>query len=573
MATLLEQAASLFGIAIKRPEEAKPLPTFAPKEELDGAVVVAAGGQYGTYVDLDGTVRTEAELVNKYRDMSLHPEVMKAIRNIVNEGIIVEEGKKTVELVLDEIDIPDNAKEIIEQEFDELLRLLEFNQKQYHIFSRWYVDGRLYYHVVIDEKALTEGIQELRYLDPRKIRKVREVTKVRDRNNPTIQVPVTKSEYYLYTEKGMAGGNKSMFPQTSASGIKIAKDSVVHATSGLTDTQGGMIIGHLHPAIKPLNQLRALEDAAVIYSISRAPERRVFYIDVGNLPKIKAEQYVQDMMRKHRNKLVYDSSSGEIRDDRKFMTMQEDYWLPRREGGKGTEIDVLPPGQLTGELGSVEYFKNRLYEALQVPLGRLNPEATFDPGRSSVITRDELMFSKFIDQLRSQFNSLFLGLLEKQLILKEIMSPEDWDQIKLDIGFRYLRDNHFSELKDNEILMTRLQVMELLTPILGKVYSWDWARRNVFKQNDEDIAEQDKLIGTEAADPQFATPIAPEEDEGMGAAPDDMNMASDEDVPGPAFAGMKGRQEADNDDDDDPKDEKKPAKKAAKKSKPKSKDK
>ncbi len=543
--TLMEQAVALFGLQFKRPDEDKPLPSFAPKIEDDGAVMVAAGGQYGTYVDLDGTVRTEAELVNKYRDMSLHPEIDLAIENIVNEAIVIEEGSKTVEVILDDLDeeLPDNVKKIIEQEFEEVLRLLEFNSKQYDIFRRWYVDGRLYYHVMVDNDKLNEGIKELRFLDPRKVRKIREVVKQRDPRIPQMSIPKTVTEYYLYTEKGMAGGNRSLVPQTSSAGIKIAKDSVVHTTSGLTDTNGTMILGYLHKAIKGLNQLRALEDASLIYCISRAPERRIFYVDVGNLPRIKAEQYVRDLMTKYKNKLVYDQNTGEIRDDRKFMTMNEDYWLPRREGGKGTEIDTLPAGTLTGELGSVEYFLHKVYRSLNVPIGRLNPDAVFDPGRSSVVSRDEILFAKFIDRLRMKFTKLFLGLLEKQLVLKQVMSPEDWDTIKDQIGFRFLRDNRYAELAESEILAERLARCEQLAPgmpIVGRYVSNEWLRKKVLRMTDEEIEEEDKKIEEEATNPQFMAPLSPEMDNGVpgGNGFDQMPSDTGEDVPGPPFAGM-----------------------------------
>jgi len=511
MANLYEQVSSFFGFQIKRPEEEKQeqIPSFAPKQDNDGAAIISTGGFYGTYVDLDGTVRTEAELVNKYRDMAMHPEVDSALEDIVDEAIVCEEGEKTVSIVLDDLeDLPTNIKRVIEKEFEEILRLLEFNTKSYDVFRRWYIDGRLYYHVMVDETNTMEGIKELRYLDPRRIRKIREVTKTRDKRMPNVPIQKTVNEYYLYTEKDMAvSGNKSLVTQSSANGIKIAKDSIVHCTSGLVDNEGKMVLGFLHKAIKPLNQLRAMEDAVVIYRISRAPERRVFYIDVGNLPKMKAEQYIRDMMVKHRNKLVYDQSTGEIKDDRKFMTMLEDYWLPRREGNKGTEITTLEGGQSLGVLDDVQYFQRKLYKSLNVPLNRLEPEETYAIGRATEISRDEIKFAKFIDRLRLKFSGMFLKMLEKQLILKMIVTPDEWNDIQSEIKFRYLRDNCFSELKDQEILMGRMTVLQQISLYVGRYYSNAWVRRHILKQSDEDMELIDAEIAKETLDPQYQTPI------------------------------------------------------------------
>jgi Bacteriophage T4-like portal protein (Gp20) len=511
MANLYEQVSSFFGFEIKRPQEQKQeqIPSFAPKQDDDGAAIISTGGFYGTYVDLEGTVKTEAELVNKYRDMSLHPEVDSALEDIVDEAIVCEEGEKTVAIVLDDLEtLPKNIKTAIEKEFEEVLRLLEFNTKAYEIFRRWYIDGRLYYHVMVDETAPNEGIKELRYLDPRRIRKIRETTKTRDKRMPNVPIQKIVNEYYLYTDKDMAlSGNKSITTQSSAVGIKIAKDSIVHCTSSIVDNDGKMVLGFLHKAIKPLNQLRAMEDAVVIYRISRAPERRVFYIDVGNLPKIKAEQYIRDMMVKHRNKLVYDQSTGEIRDDRKFMTMLEDYWLPRREGNKGTEIDTLAGGQSLGVLDDVQYFQRKLYKSLNVPMNRLEPEETYAIGRATEISRDEIKFAKFIDRLRLKFSGMFLQMLEKQLVLKMIITPDEWHEIQSEIKFRYLRDNCFSELKDQEILMGRMTVLQQISLYVGRYYSNSWVRRNILKQTDEEMEQIDSEIAQESLNPQYQTPI------------------------------------------------------------------
>lgn len=505
MATLLEQAAALFGLEFKRQSDEQAAPSFAPPENDDGAAIIAAqGGFYGQFIDLEGTVRTEAELVSRYRDMSLHPEIDSAIEDITTEAIVDEDGKKTVKIVLDDLEeLPPKLKDIIEEEFNNILNLLEFNNKSYDVFRRWYIDGRLYYHVMVDPENMKNGITEMRYLDPRRIRKIREVTKVRDKNYPNIQLQKTVQEYYIYTDKDMVSGNKTLVTQVGTSGYKIAKDSIVHCTSGISDTNGKMILGFLHKAIKPLNSLRALEDAAIIYRISRAPERRVFYIDVGNLPKIKAEQYIRDMMVKHKNKLVYDSTTGEIRDDRKFMTMLEDYWLPRREGGRGTQIDTLQSGHNLGVMEDVEYFQKKLYRSLNVPLNRLDPDSVFSFGRATEITRDEVKFSKFIDRLRLKFSSLFLKTLEKQMVLKGYVTPDEWAAIAGDIKFKYLEDNRYAEIKEQEMTIARMNVLQLMEPYIGKYYSNKRIRKDILQQTDKDMLDIDIEIVEELNNPQY----------------------------------------------------------------------
>jgi len=494
----------LFGFEIKK-KIAEPI-SFAPKQTDDGAVVVAEGGVYGTYVDLDGSIRTEAELVNKYREMSMVPEVDMAIDDIVNEVITQEPETEPVELILDDIpELPEKVKKIFIEEFKEVLNLLEFNQLSYEVFRRWYVDGRLYYHVIIDEKAQNLGIQELRYIDPRKIRKVREVRKKKLQDNQTANK--TSAEYYIYNDKGFAktAGNSSI-PTNNIGGLKIAKDSIVHCTSGVTSLNGDLVQSYLHKAIKPLNQLRSMEDSLVIYRISRAPERRIFYIDVGNLPKMKAEQYLRDIMTKFKNKLVYDSATGEIRDDRKFMTMLEDFWLPRREGGKGTEITTLPGGQNLGQMDDVLYFQKNLYKSLNVPVSRLDPDTQFGFGRATEITRDEVKFAKFINRLRIKFATLFAKILERQLILKGIITPEEWEEIKNRIRFKFAQDNYFAELKETEILNNRLAALQQIDPFAGKYYSHEWIRRKVLMQTDEEIEEIDEQIMAEMENPQYYPP-------------------------------------------------------------------
>ena len=499
---------NLFGFEIKRyddtPQQKDKTPSFVPELKDDGAVVVAAGGAYGTYIDLEGTVKSESELVNKYRQMSMHPEVDSAIDDIVNEAIVVEPDDDTVSIMLDDINVSDSIKKTITQEFKTILDLLNFNNQCYDIFRRWYVDGRLYYHLVIDITNPKLGIQELRYIDPRKIRKIKEVKKKKDQKTGA-PITTTEAEYFLFSERYFTDKTAAA-SSNPAAGVRIAKDSVVQVTSGLMDVSNSLVLSYLHKAIKPLNQLRTLEDATVIYRVSRAPERRIFYIDVGNLPKMKAEQYLRDMMVRHKNRVIYDASTGEIRDDRKFMTMLEDYWLPRREGGKGTEITTLPGGNLVGELADVEYFQQKLYESLNVPVSRLKTDTAFNLGRSTEISRDEVKFSKFIDRVRLKFTQLFLKCLERQLILKGIITAEDWDDFKLRIKFNFAKDNYFAELKESEILTERLNNLNLIAPYAGKYYSNVWIRKHVLRQDDEDIESIDKEIQNEADDPQYNPP-------------------------------------------------------------------
>ena len=512
--------AELFGFEIKK-KIAEPI-SFAPKQTDDGAVVVAEGGVYGTYVDLDGSIRTEAELVNKYREMAMHPEVDMAIDDIVNEVITQEPEMEPIELILDDIEeLSDKVKKIFIEEFKEVLNLLEFNQLSYEVFRRWYVDGRLYYHVIIDEKQQNLGIQELRYIDPRKIRKVREVKRKKLQDNQLANQ--TNKEYYIYNDKGFAKtSGTSALPSNSIGGLKIAKDSIVQCTSGITSLNGDLVQSYLHKAIKPLNQLRSMEDSLVIYRISRAPERRIFYIDVGNLPKIKAEQYLRDIMTKFKNKLVYDSATGEVRDDRKFMTMLEDFWLPRREGGKGTEITTLPGGQNLGQMDDVIYFQKKLYKSLNVPISRLDPEAQFNFGRATEITRDEVKFSKFINRLRIKFAILFAKILERQLILKGIITPEEWDGIKNRIRFKYSQDNYFAELKEIEILSGRINTLQQVDGFVNKYYSNEWVRRKILRQSDEEIQEIDQQINDEMQNTQYN----PSEPQAMGG--ENSNTSPDE---------------------------------------------
>ena len=540
--------AELFGFEIKRKVEPLDIPSFTPKAADDGAMVVAEGGVYGTFVDLDGAVRTEAELVNKYREVAQHPEVEMAIDDIVNEAIVADPKKEIVSLNLDDLEQPEKIKKLILEEFDNIVDLLEFNQHAYEIFKKWYVDGRLIYHAMIDEAKPREGIKELRYIDPRKIRKVRTVKKRKVSSSSNVTVPQTAEEFYIYNEKGFsktAGvpNNVAPFQDTGAQGLKIAIDSIVNVSSGLVNVNGDLVIGYLQKAIKPLNMLKAMEDSLVIYRISRAPERRIFYIDVGNLPKPKAEQYLRDVMTRFKNKVVYDSSTGEIRDDRKHMTMLEDFWLPRREGGKGTEITTLPGGQNLGQMDDVTYFQNKLYKALNVPIGRMDPSAQYSFGRATEITRDEVKFAKFITRLRLRFSDLFTRILEKQLILKGIITSEDWAEFKTNFKFEYAEDNHFAELRNTEILRDRVSMLRDVDDYAGKYYSHEWIRRNVLYQTEEDMKEIDEQIQEEKSNPQYNQPeIGPDGQPVPGA---DMQQPDDAGTPPPPPAEVKPPKNAD----------------------------
>lgn len=498
--------AEIFGFQIKRKE--KELPSFVPKTEDDGAVVVEGAGVFGTYLDVEGTIKTESELVSKYRDVAQSPELDEAIEDIVNEAIVQDSEQETVEIILDKLEQPDKIKNLITDEFKNILSLYEFNQHSHELFKRWYIDGRLYYHVIIDEENTKEGIKELRYIDPRKIRKVREVKRKKSAN--IVPISETQQEYFIFSEKGFNKTTTSITASNTMNGLKIAKDSIIHCTSGLTSPNGDLVHSYLHKALRPFNQLRLMEDSLIIYRISRAPERRVFYVDVGDLPKMKAEQYLRDIMNKFKNKVVYDSSSGEIRNTPKYMTMLEDFWLPRRGGGRATEISTLPGGQNLSQLDDITYFQNKLYKALNVPITRLNPEVNFNLGRSTEITRDEIKFSKFISRLRSKFSNLFLKTLEKQLVLKGIITPEDWIDFEDKIKFKYAQDNYYEELKETEILRERISMLRDIDDYAGKYYSHEEIRKKVLRQTDEDIKRNDDQIAQEMDNEQYNPAPEPE---------------------------------------------------------------
>jgi hypothetical protein len=518
----------LFGFEIKKKgADVVEIPSFSPVESDDGALTVSAGGAYGTYLDLEGSSKNEAEIVAKYREMSLQPECEQAIDEIVNEAIVKDGNKAIVDINLDDLDdinVPDRIKKLITDEWNNVSELFNFNNYGYEIFRRWFIDGRMYYHVMIDETNPRLGIQEMRYIDPRKIRKVRNMRRERRGN---IFVNIVASEFYMYTERGFRGSSATGMENQ---GLRIAKDSIVQITSGLTDKDNKMVLGFLHKAIKPMNQLRMLEDATVIYRISRAPERRIFYIDVGSLPKMKAEQYVKDMMTRHKNRLVYDATTGDVRDDRKFMTMLEDYWLPRREGGRGTEISTLPSGQNLGELSDVRYFEKKLYKALMVPMSRLDPESSgFNIGRAAEISQDELKFQKLIARLRLRFSQLFLNTLEKQLILKGIISSDDWSEYKNKILFNFNTDNYFAELKDAEILRERMSTLQQVQPYIGMFYSQEWVKKNILQQSDDDIEAMLKQISEEEPMPGS---ILADEMQQQSAADQAATVGSDQAGPG-----------------------------------------
>jgi len=489
---------SLFGFTISREKdelEQSVQQSFTPPSQEDGALTITSAAYYGTYVDLDGTAKNEVELISRYREMAMQPEIESAIDDIVNEAICQDDDGQTVKIVLDDLQQPEKIKKAIKEEFEIILRLLNFKRMSQDIFRRYYVDGRLYYHVIIDRENPTDGIKELRYIDPRKLRKVREMKKQKDERTGA-EIMKVVNEYYIYNDKVVTGSSSNYGPV----GVRITTDSIVSIVSGLMDSRRAVVLSYLHKAIKPLNQLRMIEDATVIYRISRAPERRIFYIDVGNLPKLKAEQYLRDIMVKYKNKLVYDANTGEVRDDRKFMSMMEDFWLPRREGGKGTEITTLPGGQNLGELEDVKYFEKKLYKSLNVPISRLEPNQGFSIGRVAEVTRDELKFNKFIDRLRNKFSEVFDHALRAQLVLKGVCTAEEWDLFKEHIYYDFIKDNNFTELKDAELMKERLSLLGAIDPYVGAYFSRAWIQREVLRMNDDAMKDMQKEIDAEKAE-------------------------------------------------------------------------
>ena len=518
--------ARLFGFSIEDTEK-KPdsIVSPVPPNNEDGVDNYIASGFYGQYVDIEGVYRTEHDLIKRYREMAIHPECDGAIEDVVNEAIVSDLYDSPIEIELSNLNASDKLKKIIREEFRYIKEILDFDKKSHEIFRNWYVDGRLYYLKVIDIKKPQEGIKELRYIDPMKMRYIRQEKRRNKQDSNYIDIKAgaddTKiispelEEYFMYTAtpnypSGMIAGGTGQ-----KGSVKIAKDSITYCSSGLVDRNKGIVLSYLHKAIKALNQLRMIEDSLVIYRLSRAPERRIFYIDVGNLPKVKAEQYLKEVMSRYRNKLVYDANTGEVRDDRKFMSMMEDFWLPRREGGRGTEITTLPGGQNLGELADIEYFQKKLYRALGVPESRIASDGGFNLGRSSEILRDELKFAKFVGRLRKRFANMFNDMLRTQLILKNIVTPEDWEQISDHIQYDFLYDNQFAELKESELMNDRLATLSTIEPYIGKYYSTEYVRKKILRQTDSEIIEIDEQIEDEIKkgiipDPSQVDPITGE---------------------------------------------------------------
>ena len=498
--------AELFGFNITRVKpKTDPKQQFSQPQAEDGTQVVAAGGFFGSYLDMEGTAKTEQDLIRRYREIALHPECDMAIEDIVNEAITSNENRQSVKVITDQLgQYSSKIRARIESEFSEVLRLLQFNTRGHDLFRRWYVDGRIFFQKVIDAENSKNGIVELKYLDPRKVKKIREVRKRRPEGmvSPTnINIADETVEYFVYNERGIQGA-------AAIQGIKIAPDTIAFCPSGVIDqNKNGLVMSYLHKAIKPVNQLRMIEDAAVIYRIARAPERRMFKIDVGNLPKAKAEQYLRDVMARYRNKLVYDASTGEIRDDRNYMSMLEDFWLPSRDGGRGTDITTLPGGQQLGEMGDIEYFRSKLYRSLNVPASRLEASTGFNLGRSTEITRDELKFTKFVQRLRKKFTEVFNDILRTQLVLKAVITDEDWHIVRDHLQYDFLQDGHFAELKDSELLLERIRLADSVREYVGKYFSVEYVRKKILRQNDREIEDINNQIRKEVKDGVIADPM------------------------------------------------------------------
>jgi len=498
-------AIKLFGFKLSKDEgtsseESKKSLSFVPPDPDDGAVPIEVGGYFGTVIDFDGAIKSDMEMIRKYRDMALHPEVESAISDICNESIVYDDTFTTVKIDTTNLKQSASIKNKIEEEFSELLGLLDFSRRGYEIFRKWYIDSRLYYHIIVDEGNKKKGIRELRAIDPTKIRKVRKIIKKPvDKNSSAavagvgVQLVTAIEEFYVYNEQQPNSSTLQL------EGLKIYPDSICFVHSGLFDGYNKKIIGYLHKAIKALNQLRMIEDAVVIYRITRAPERRVFYVDVGNLPKQKAEEYVRGLMQRYRNKLMYDPNTGEVQDSRKHLSMLEDFWMPRREGGRGTEIQTLAAGQNLSEMDDVKYFQKKLFQSLNVPTSRLEETTGFNLGKASEISRDEVKFFKFVERLRMKFSELFLELLRVQLVMKGVIKKEEWEEIEDRLAFKFAKDSHFSELKESEVLKDRLQSVRDAEDFVGKYYSREWVRKNILRQTEDDIEQINKQIEAEQA--------------------------------------------------------------------------
>ena len=533
--------ARLFGFSIDPKKKDSPsVVSPVPQNNEDGNDNFIASSFYGSYVDIEGVYRSEFDLIKRYREMALHPECDGAIEDVINEAIVSDLYDTPIQIELSNLNASDKLKKAIREEFKTIKDIMDFDKKSHEILRNWYIDGRLYYMKVIDQKKPEEGIKDLRYIDPMKMRYVRQEKKkskserlnaLNNNQNETKVVAPEIEEYFVYTpqphypSQAMTGGG-------GTKGVKIAKDSITYVTSGLVDRNKGLVLSYLHKAIKALNQLRMIEDSLVNYRLSRAPERRIFYIDVGNLPKIKAEQYLREVMGRYRNKLVYDANTGEVRDDRKFMSMMEDFWLPRREGGRGTEITTLPGGQNLGELSDIEYFQKKLYRALGVPESRIAAEGGFNLGRSSEILRDELKFSKFVGRLRKRFANMFTDMLKTQLILKNIVTPEDWEVLSEHIQYDFIYDNQFAELKETEMMNERLGTLATIEPYIGKYYSSHWVRKNILRQTDSEIIEQDEEIENEIKDGIIPDPAAIDPITGEPLPPEGGEIPMDPEIDG-----------------------------------------
>ena len=502
----------IFGYKVEKSKAAPTEKSFVPPTDDGGSDVIKAGGYFGTYLDLEGTANTEAELIKKYRDIAFMADVDSAIDDIVNDSISNLDDERPIEINLDNVKLSDAIKKKIVVEFETILDLLEFNLRAQDYYRRWYIDGRIYFHKVINTAKPKEGITDIRFIDPRKIKKVREIFKEKDETSG-VEFIKKIEEYFVYNERGIVLDKAHTASPGSAATLKVTRDAICYVPSGLSDQDKNIALSYLHKAIRPANQLRMMENAAVIYRISRAPERRVFYVDVGNLPKIKAEQYLAGIMNQYRNKLVYDGNTGEIRDDKKFMSMLEDFWLPRREGGRGTQIETLPGGQSLGEIGDIDYFQKKLFQALNVPISRMQQQSGLNFGRAAEINRDEWKFTKFIAKLRRRFSLLFDDLLKTQLILKGIITEADWNLIKSNIEYRYATDAYYTESKEQQILQSRVEILNGVATYIGTLYSKEYVQKNILKLTADDIAQ---IELDNAADPIKLEPgMQPPPDEGQ----------------------------------------------------------
>jgi hypothetical protein len=506
---------SLFGYTLQKKIKEAPKQSFAIPQDDDGAAAINASGFFGTFIDIDVIAKNENDLISRYRDAAMYPDADSAIEDIVNEAVAAQDDEAVVKLDLEKVELSKSVKNLMDEEFNNVLKLLDFNSKSHDIFKRWYIDGRIYYHKIVNTSNVKQGIQELRYVDPRKIKKVRKINKQKDVKTG-VEFITDIEEFFIFNEKGLI----STIPVTAnqSQGLKISPDSIAYCTSGLLDLDKNMVLSYLQKSVKVINQLKMVEDSLVIYRMTRAPERRIFYIDVGNLPKAKAEQYVKSIMNQYRNKVTYDASTGEIRDEKKTMSMLEDFWMPRREGGKGTEITTLEGGQNLGQIDDINYFQNKLYQSLNVPLSRMKPETGMNFGRQAEITRDELKFSKFISRLRKKFTELFDDLLKTQLVLKGVMSAEDFDKIKEDIYYEFTQDSYITEAKESEILRNRLDLLNTINPFVGQYFSREFVFDKILHLTEEEVEDMKADMANDTELQQMLT-AQQQAQQGQGPAP------------------------------------------------------